>query len=65
MESYREVYSIPELTKKGYPKALLEQLAHSEDFPAIGFTSGKAKKRFYFFKDKLEAYLERRTELWS
>lgn len=55
----KEVYSISELAGMGFPKKYLVRIAHSDEFYRIGFKDGR---QYYFYKSKLEKYLERRTK---
>lgn len=55
----KEVYSIKELRELGYPRNMLQRLSHSEEFHKVGF---RDKRNIYFIKQKLEKYLERKTE---
>lgn len=57
---FKSVAKIDQLVAKGYPRTLLEQIAHSEDFPTVGFSTGDNRKTYYFHLDKLREYLERR-----
>ena len=58
--AFKSVAKIDQLVAKGYPRTLLEQIAHSEDFPTVGFSTGDNRKTYYFHLDKLRDYLERR-----
>lgn len=58
--AFKSVAKIDQLVAKGYPRTLLEQIAHSEDFPTVGFSTGANRKTYYFHLDKLREYLERR-----
>lgn len=57
----KAVMSLPELVKEGFPKAMLREIAKSEDFPEVGFRTEKKGSVIYFYTRKLEKYLERRT----
>lgn len=55
------IFTVKELVEnEHYPKHLLMQLAHSEDFPEFGFSTGEKRKTYYFNREKLDKYLERR-----
>ena len=54
------VASISELVEQGFPQSDLLRIAHSEDFPSVGFSTGDKRKTYFFYIDKLKAYLERR-----
>lgn len=53
----KEVYTITELMKMGFPERVIREVSRSENFYEIGFHSGKTA---YFFLDKLKKELERR-----
>lgn len=57
------IYTITQLVKENYPRILLEQIAHSQEFPQVGFSTGEKRKTYYFNKEKLDKYLERREEI--
>ena len=64
MKTQKGVYSIQELTEIGYPVNLIKQLMRSEDFPELGFRTGKSRNsKAYFHKDKLDSYLKKMTEV--
>ena len=58
----KSVATINELVAKGYPRSLLLQIAHSEVFPELGFSTGDKRKNYHFYIDKLQKYLERREQ---
>ena len=58
----KTVVTINELVDDGYPRSLLLQIAHSEVFPELGFSTGDKRKNYHFYIDKLQKYLERREQ---
>lgn len=59
----QEVFTIKELRKIGYGRNMLQRLARDPDaFREVGFRDGR---QIYFWKTKLEKYLERRTKWQS
>ena len=58
----KAVMTIQELKLEGYPETELRHIANSRDFPKVGFRGDGKKSKIYFFTDKLNKFLERRTE---
>ena len=59
----KEVYSIAELAEMGYPKKLLKELVHSDDFSRIGFRLAASRNsKTFFHKDKLDRFLEHQED---
>ena len=56
----KEIYSIPDLVKIGYPEKVLREISRSENFADVGFKSGK---KSFFRKDLLNKELQRRTRI--
>ena len=59
----KSVESLNQLVEKGYPRNHLLQIAHSEDFSQVGFSTGDKRKNYYFYTAKLQKYLERREQI--
>lgn len=55
----KEIYTLRELRELGYPRNMLQRIAHSEEIHQVGFKDGR---NIYFNKAKLDKYLERRTQ---
>ena len=54
----KEVYSITELVDMGYPKKLLKELIHSDNFSSIGFRLASSRNsKTFFYKEKLDKFL--------
>jgi len=58
----KAVMTIQELKAEGYPETELRNIAHSQDFKKVGFRGSGKKSKIYFFTDKLNKFLERRTQ---
>ena len=59
----KEVYSISELVDMGYPKKLLKQLIHTDEFSRIGFRLAESRNsKTFFYKEKLDRFLEHRED---
>ena len=63
MKTDKNVYSITELVRIGYPEELIRRLLKSEDFPEIGFRARGKNSKAYFWKDKLDRHLSYMTEV--
>ena len=57
----KQVLTITELVEEGYPESRIRQIARSDDFPQVGFSTGKKRKTYFFHKEKLDKYLERKS----
>lgn len=59
----KEVYSIAELVEMGYPKNMLKNLSHSDNFSSIGFRLASSRNsKTFFYKEKLDRFLERQMD---
>lgn len=59
----KEVYSIAELVEMGYPKNMLKNLIHSDNFSSIGFRLASSRNsKTFFYKEKLDRFLERQMD---
>lgn len=59
----KNIYSINELVKMGYPEQMLRRLLHSDDFSSIGFRlRPRPNSKAYIHKDRLDKYLEHRMD---
>lgn len=57
----KSVMSITELVNEGYPESRIRKISRSDDFPQVGFSTGKKRKTYYFHREKLDKYLERKS----
>ena len=59
----KEVYSITELVEMGYPKNMLKNLIHSDNFSSLGFRLAASRNsKTFFYKDKLDRFLEHQMD---
>ena len=59
----QEVFSIQQLIPIGYPKAILYQVARSDEFTDAGGFRGEGRRtKIYFNKTMLDEYLRKRTD---
>ena len=59
----KNVFSISQLEEMGYPKKMLRKLIHSEEFSSIGYRLASSRNsKTFFYKDKLDRYLERQMD---
>lgn len=59
------VMTISELVESGYPESVVRQIARSQKFEEVGFSTGDKRKTYYFFVEKLDELLKKGTWLWS
>lgn len=59
----KEVYSITELVDMGYPRKMLKNLIHSDNFSSLGFRLASSRNsKTFFYKDKLDKFLEHQED---
>lgn len=61
----KSVMTITELIDEGYPESVLRQIARSQKFEEVGFSTGDKRKTYYFFVEKLDELLKKGTWLWN
>ena len=60
----KEVYSIKELIEVGHSEETLRQLLKCDEFPEFGYRLKGKNSKAYFYRDKMEAYLQKMTEVY-
>lgn len=55
----KSVMTISELTKEGYPESIIRQISRSELFEEVGFATGRKRKTYYFYTEKLNKLLKK------
>lgn len=61
----KSVMTITELIDEGYPESVLRQIARSQKFEEVGFSTGDKRKTYYFFVEELDKLLKKGTWLWN
>lgn len=61
----KSVMTITELIDEGYPESILRQIARSQKFEEVGFSTGDKRKTYYFFVEELDKLLKKGTWLWN
>lgn len=61
----KSVMTITELIDEGYPESVLRQIARSQKFEEVGFSTGEKRKTYYFFVEELDKLLKKGTWLWN
>ena len=65
MREKNAVMTITKLTDSGYPESIIRQIARSDRFREVGFTTGDKRKTYYFFVEKLDELLKRGDWKWD
>ena len=61
----KSVMTITELIDEGYPESVLRQIARSQKFEEVGFSTGDKRKTYYFFVEELDKLLKKGTWSWN
>lgn len=61
----KSVMTITELIDEGYPESVLRQIARSQKFEEVGFSTGDKRKTYYFFVEPLNKLLKKGTWSWN
>lgn len=65
MVAMNTVMTITELIDEGYPESVLRQIARSQKFEEVGFSTGDKRKTYYFFVEQLDKLLKKGTWSWN
>jgi hypothetical protein len=59
----KEIFSVNQLSKMGYPLRMLQTLVYSDDFSRFGFRTGTGRtSKYYIDRRKLDRYLEHQMD---